>query len=25
MQQALPLSIPVDVHLGIGNNWAEAH
>lgn len=25
MQQALPLSVPVEVEIGIGNNWLEAH
>jgi DNA polymerase I len=25
MQQALPLSVPVEVDLGIGSNWLEAH
>jgi len=25
MRQALPLSVPVEVDLGIGKNWLEAH
>ena len=25
MQQALPLSVPVEVEIGVGNNWLEAH
>jgi DNA polymerase-1 len=25
MQQALPLSVPIEVDLGIGKNWLEAH
>jgi DNA polymerase-1 len=25
MREALPLSVPVEVDLGIGNNWLEAH
>ena len=25
MTNALPLSIPVEVGIGIGNNWLEAH
>ena len=25
MCQALPLSVPVEVDLGIGKNWLEAH
>jgi DNA polymerase-1 len=25
MQQALPLSVPVEVDLGVGKNWLEAH
>jgi DNA polymerase-1 len=25
MQQALPLSVPVEVEIGIGKNWLEAH
>jgi DNA polymerase-1 len=25
MRQALPLSVPIEVDIGIGNNWLEAH
>ncbi len=25
MQQALPLKVPVEVGMGVGNNWLEAH
>jgi DNA polymerase I-like protein with 3'-5' exonuclease and polymerase domains len=25
MRQALPLSVPVEVDLGIGKNWLAAH
>jgi DNA polymerase-1 len=25
MQQALPLSVPIEVDLGVGKNWLEAH
>ena len=25
MQQALPLTVPVEVEIGIGRNWLEAH
>jgi len=25
MQQALPLSVPIEVEIGIGKNWLEAH
>jgi DNA polymerase-1 len=25
MEQALPLSVPIKVEIGAGNNWAEAH
>ena len=25
MRQALPLSVPVEVDLGVGSNWLEAH
>ena len=25
MRQALPLSVPIEVDLGIGKNWLEAH
>jgi DNA polymerase-1 len=25
MQQALPLSVPIEVDMGVGKNWLEAH
>ena len=25
MQEALPLKVPVEVGMGVGNNWLEAH
>jgi DNA polymerase-1 len=25
MERALPLSVPVKVEVGVGNNWLEAH
>jgi DNA polymerase I-like protein with 3'-5' exonuclease and polymerase domains len=25
MQNALPLEVPIEVNIGIGKNWLEAH
>jgi DNA polymerase-1 len=25
MKNSLPLSVPIDVEVGVGNNWLEAH
>ena len=25
MKSAIPLSVPIEVDIGIGNNWLEAH
>jgi DNA polymerase-1 len=25
MREALPLKVPVEVGMGVGNNWLEAH
>jgi len=25
MQLALPMSVPIEVEIGIGSNWLEAH
>jgi len=25
MQLAMPMSVPIEVEIGIGNNWLEAH
>ena len=25
MQNALPMTVPIEVEIGIGNNWLEAH
>ena len=25
MREAMPLRVPVEVNIGVGNNWSEAH